>query len=429
MLVAIARESFPGENRVALVPSSVSALAKAGLEVVVESSAGQAAGYPDQAFAESGAQVVASREEALAADVVLQVRAAGANPEAGRADLERFRHAQVVIGMCDPLAAPQAAREVADRGVTLFALELLPRITRAQSMDVLSSMATVSGYRAVLLAATHLPKMFPMLMTAAGTVRPAKVFIMGAGVAGLQAIATARRLGAVVSANDIRPAVKEQVESLGAKFVQLDLDTSAAEDKGGYAKEMGEEFLRKQRELIARVVAESDVVITTAAVPGKKAPTLVTAEMVSGMAPGSVIVDLAAERGGNCELTKPGETVVSGGVSILAPTNPAADVPYHASQMYAKNIATFLLHLVHDGQLKIDPGDEITRETLIARDGRVVHPRVCELLGIEPPSVDEPSGAAGGADVADESAGKKPDEASDNQDEYVIGDDEYPLAQ
>jgi len=421
MLVAVARESLPGENRVALVPASVPALAKAGLEVIVESSAGQAAGYPDEAYAESGAKVVASRAEALAADVVVQVRAAGANPEAGRADLERLRRGQVVIGMCDPLAAPQAAREVAARGVTLFALELLPRITRAQSMDVLSSMATVSGYRAVLLAATHLPKMFPMLMTAAGTVAPAKVFIVGAGVAGLQAIATARRLGAVVSAYDVRPAVKEQVQSLGARFVEMELDTGAAEDKGGYAKEMGEEFLRRQRELIARVVAESDVVITTAAVPGKKAPTLVTAEMVSGMAPGSVIVDLAAERGGNCELTRPGETVVSGGVSILGPTNPASDVPYHASQMYAKNISTFLLHLVHDGRLKIDLDDEITRETLIARDGHVVHPQICELLGIEPPARDEPPEAADEADTSEESAEKK--------DGYVVGDDEYGLAE
>jgi len=420
MLVAVARESFPGEKRVALVPASVPALARAGLEVVVERSAGEAAGYPDRAFADSGARVLAGREEALGADVVLQVRAAGANPEAGRADLERFRPGQAVIGMCDPLAEPRAAQQLAERGVSLFALELLPRITRAQSMDVLSSMATVAGYRAVLLAATHLPKMFPMLMTAAGTVRPAKVFIMGAGVAGLQAIATARRLGAVVSANDVRPAVKEQVESLGAKFVQLDLDTSAAEDQGGYAKEMGEDFLRKQRELIARVVAESDVVITTAAVPGKKSPTLVTAQMVSGMAPGSLIVDLAAERGGNCELTKPGETVVSGGVSILGPTNPAADVPFHASQMYAKNISTFLLHLVRDGRLRIDLDDQITRETLGARDGRVVQPRVCELLGIEPPPVDGPSDAESGARVTEE---------SEKKDDYVVGDDEYGLAQ
>ncbi|MHC4178507.1 MAG: Re/Si-specific NAD(P)(+) transhydrogenase subunit alpha [Planctomycetota bacterium] len=337
MIVAVPQESFPGETRVALIPASVPALQKAGLEVVVQSSAGGPAGFSDTQYSEKGAKIAPDREELFTADVILQVRAAGANPEAGQADLDRLRQGQIVIGMCDPLGAPQAAQPIAARGVSLFALELLPRITRAQSMDVLSSMATVSGYRAVLLAAGALPKMFPMLMTAAGTVTPAKVFIMGVGVAGLQAIATARRLGAVVSANDIRPAVKEQVESLGAKFVQLELDTTAAEDKGGYAKEMGEEFLRKQREMIARVVAESDVVITTAAVPGKKAPTLLTAEMVAGMSPGSVIVDLAAERGGNCELTRPGETVVEGGVRILGPANLPAEVPHHASQMYAKN--------------------------------------------------------------------------------------------
>ena len=320
MIVAVPRETYSGETRVALVPASLPALAKAGAEVLIERSAGQAAGFPDDAYTGRGAKIV-GREELFAADVILQVRAAGANAEAGRADLDCFRKDQIVIGSCDPLGTPEPAAELAGRGVTLFALELLPRITRAQSMDVLSSMATIAGYRAVLLAAETLPKMFPMMMTAAGTLAPAKVFIMGVGVAGLQAIATARRLGAVVSANDIRPAVKEQVQSLGAKFVELALDTSAAEGKSGYAKEMGEEFLKKQRELIARVIAESDVVITTAAVPGKKAPILVTAEMVAGMAPGAVIVDLAAERGGNCELTKPGETVVSGGVTILGPEN------------------------------------------------------------------------------------------------------------
>jgi len=381
MIVAVPQESFPGETRVALIPASVPALKKAGLEVVVQSSAGQRAGFSDAQYSEKGAKIVQDRAELFTADVVLQVRAAGANPEAGQADLGRFRQGQVVIGMCDPLGAPQPAQQVAARGVTLFALELLPRITRAQSMDVLSSMATVAGYRAVLLGAAALPKMFPMLMTAAGTVSPAKVFVMGVGVAGLQAIATARRLGAIVSANDIRPAVKEQVQSLGAKFVQLELDTAQAEAEGGYAKEMGEEFLRKQREMIARVVAESDVVITTAAVPGKKAPTLLTAEMVAGMSLGSVIVDVAAERGGNCELTRPGETVVEKGVTILGPINLPAEVPYHASQMYAKNISAFLLHLVHDGKLHLDLEDEITRETLVTRDGKVVNPRVCELLG------------------------------------------------
>ncbi len=386
MIVAVPKESFPGENRVALIPASVPGLVKAGLEVRIESAAGEAAGLLDQDYIDKGASVSPDRRGLFAADFVLQVRAAGANPHVGRADLEHFRKGQIVIAMADPLGTPQAAQEIAARGVTLFALEMLPRITRAQSMDVLSSMATVAGYRAVLLAAEKLPKMFPMLMTAAGTLLPAKVLIMGVGVAGLQAIATARRLGAVVSANDIRPAVKEQVESLGAKFVQLELDTAAAEGKGGYAKEMDEEFLQKQREMIARVVAESDVVITTAAIPGKKAPTLVTAEMVAAMAPGSVIVDLAAERGGNCALTIPGETVVSDGVSILGPSNLPSGVPLHASQMYAKNITTFLLHLLQDGQLKLDLEDEITRDTLITRGGEVVHPRVCELLGIEPSS-------------------------------------------
>ncbi len=413
-----------------MIPASLRPLAKAGIEVILESGAGQQAGFPDQQYAEGGARVVASRDELFAADLVVQVRAAGANPEAGRADLDRFRQGQTVIGCCDPLSAPESARELAERGVTLFALELLPRITRAQSMDVLSSMATVAGYRAVLLAAARLPKVFPMMMTAAGTLKPARVFVMGAGVAGLQAIATARRLGAVVSANDVRPAVKEQVESLGAKFVQLELDTQAAEDKGGYAKQMDEEFLRKQRELIARVVAESDVVITTAAVPGKKSPTLVTAEMVAAMAPGSVIVDLAAERGGNCELTRKAETVESDGVSILGPTNLASEVPHHASQMFAKNVSTFLLHLVGDGRLKIDLDDEITRETLVARDGRVVQPRICELLGIEPPApqpAEESSEGLEEAEPSNETGSATSEEAK--SDKYVAGDDEYPLAE
>jgi NAD(P) transhydrogenase subunit alpha len=426
MIVAVPQESFPGETRVALIPASAATLLKAGLEVMVQSSAGRQAGFSDAQYSEKGAKIAQDRAELFAADVILQVRAAGANPQAGQADLDRFRQGQIVVGMCDPLGAPQAARQFADCGATLFALELVPRITRAQSMDVLSSMATVAGYRAVLLAASALPKMFPMLMTAAGTLRPAKVFIMGVGVAGLQAIATARRLGAVVSANDIRPAVKEQVESLGAKFVQLELDTAAAEDKGGYAKEMDEEFLRKQREMIARVVAESDVVITTAAVPGKKAPTLVTAEMVAGMSPGSVIVDLAAERGGNCELTTPGETVVHDGVRILGPANLPAEVPYHASQMYAKNISTFLLHLVEDGQLKLDLEDEITRDTLITRDGRVVNARVCELLGIEPPSGGEEASADVGTPAADAGAEDAADEY--DADEYDA-DDEYKIAE
>jgi NAD(P) transhydrogenase subunit alpha len=391
MIVAVAKETFPGENRVALVPSAVGALVKAGLEVLIESGSGSSAGFPDPRYVDKGAKIVASRDEVFAADVVLQVRAAGANPQKAADDQGRLRPGQVVIGMSDPLGEPKTAEQFAAGGGMLFALELLPRITRAQSMDVLSSMATVAGYRAVLLAAEALPKMFPMMMTAAGTVSPARVFIVGAGVAGLQAIATAKRLGGRVTAYDVRPAVREQCESLGAKFLELELDTAAAEDKGGYAQQMDEDFYRRQREMMLQVVAEQDVVITTAAVPGKKAPILITAEMVAGMAPGSVIVDLAAERGGNCELTRPGETVVKDAVTILGPANLPSEVPYHASQMYAKNITTFLLHLIEEGRLKeLDLEDEIVSDTLITRDGKVVHPRVCELLGIEAPAAEAP---------------------------------------
>jgi NAD(P) transhydrogenase subunit alpha len=357
-------------------------LAKTGAEVVVEKGAGDASGYPDSEYAAKGVRL-AAREEVFAAEAILQVRAPGANPEAGAADLARMRRGQTVIGFGEPLTAADAARDLARRGVSFLAMELMPRITRAQSMDALSSMATVAGYKAALLAADSLPRMFPMLMTAAGAVAPAHVLVLGAGVAGLQAIATARRLGAVVSGYDIRAAVKEQVESLGARFVVLEMEGAAAEDKGGYAKAMGEEFYRRQRELMAAVLAEQNVVISTAAVPGKKAPILITREMVERMAPGSVIVDIAAERGGNCELTRPGETVEHGGVRILGPLNLPSTVPYHASQMYARNIATFLKYLVKDGKIALDREDEIVRETLVTHQGEVVHPRVRELLGLE----------------------------------------------
>lgn len=380
MIVGVPKEGVAGERRVALVPAIVPSLTKAGLEVVVQSGAGESAGFPDAQYTDKGARLVTTRPEVFAADVLLQVRTAGAEASLESSDLPLLRPEQVVIGMADPLGTPTAIHRWATTGVTLFALELLPRITRAQSMDVLSSMATVAGYRAVLLGATALPKMFPLMMTAAGTIRPAKVLIVGAGVAGLQAIAVARSLGGVVSAYDVRPAVKEQVQSLGAKFIELELEVTQAEAQGGYARQMGEEFYRTQRERMGRVVAEHHVVITTAAVPGKPAPVLITGEMVAQMAPGSVIVDLAAERGGNCELTRPGETVVVHGVTILGPLNLPAEVPQDASQMYAKNIATFLLHLTKNGQLVLDPNDEITRETLVARGGAVVHPRVRELL-------------------------------------------------
>lgn len=381
MIVGVPKETMPGERRVALVPGVLASLAKSGMEILVEAGAGESAGFLDAAYVEKGARIAATRAEVFAAaDVIVQVRSAGANPERAGDDLPLLRQGQVVIGSVEPLLGAAAARAAAERGATLFAMELMPRITRAQSMDSLSSMATIAGYKAVLLAAATLPKLFPMMMTAAGTIQPAHVFVIGAGVAGLQAIASSRKLGARVQAYDVRPAVKEQVESLGAKFVELPLETSAAEDKGGYAKAQDEAFYRRQRDMMSKVVAGSDVVITTAAIPGKKSPVLVTADMVAGMAPGSVIVDLAAERGGNCELTKADETVVAHGVTIIGPTNLPATVPYHASQMYAKNIATFLLHLVKDGTLQLNRDDEIIRETLVATGGEVVHPRVVEAL-------------------------------------------------
>ena len=380
MVVGIPAETFPGERRVAAVPAVLPALVEAGLDVVVEPGAGAAAGFPDAGYTDKGAALAADRAQVFAADVVLQVRTLGANPAAGRADLPLMRAGQVLIGLSEPLGAPAAARELAARGVTAFSMELIPRITRAQSMDALSSMATVAGYKAVLVAAETLPRMFPMMMTAAGTVTPARVFVVGAGVAGLQAVASARRLGAKVEAYDVRPAVKEQVESLGASFVDLPLDTAGSEDAGGYAKARDEAFYARQREMMGRAVAGSDVVITTALVPGRPAPVLVTDAMVAGMAPGSVVVDLAAERGGNVEPSRPDEVVTAHGVTVLGPTNLPSTVPYHASQMYARNISALLLHLVDGGAVAIDPADDVTAGTLVSRDGEVVHPRVRELL-------------------------------------------------
>ncbi len=384
LTVGVPAETFPDERRVALTPRAVEALAKSGVEFVLEAGAGEAAGFPDREYQQTGVRVSFDRAEVFgASQVVVQVRTLGANPDAGRADLALLRRGVAVIGFGEPLSAAAAYAELAARCVTAFAMELMPRITRAQSMDALSSMATVAGYKAVLLAANALPRMFPLLMTAAGTITPARVLVLGAGVAGLQAIATARRLGAVVSAYDVRPAVKEQVESLGAKFVSVGLDTAGAEEQGGYAKAMGEDFYRAQRELLAAVVREQDVLITTAAVPGQKAPLLVTRGMIAAMAPGSVVVDLAAERGGNCELTVAGDTVLASGVTILGPLNLPSTVPYHASQLYARNVAAFLKHLVRDGALRIDREDEITRETLVTHQGEIVHARVARVLGGE----------------------------------------------
>jgi len=382
--IGVPRETFPGERRVALIPRACEALGKIGASVLVEESAGVEAGFPDDLYRARGASVTNRAEIFGKSDIIVQVRSLGANPDAGRADLSLLRSGQILIGFGEPLTAVREIPDLARTGVSYFAMELMPRITRAQSMDALSSMATIAGYRAVLLAATTLPKMFPMLMTAAGTVTAAKVFILGAGVAGLQAIASARRLGAVVSAYDIRSAVKEQIESLGAKFVVLNIEAGASEDKGGYAKAMGEDFYRKQRELLTEVIREQDVVITTAAVPGQKAPILVTAEMASALQPGSVIVDIAAERGGNCELTHPGQTVVHNGISILGPLNIPSTIPNHASQMYGSNLVSFLKLMVIKGELKVNREDEIIRETLVTQGGEVVHARVIEKLGLAP---------------------------------------------
>jgi NAD(P) transhydrogenase subunit alpha len=385
MIVGIPKETFHGERRVAIVPASVSALTKAGLDVMVETAAGESAGFPDPTYEDKGARIASDRASLFAeAGIVLQVRMAGAAGEVGVADLNLVRDAQVIVGLSEPLIGAASAKALAERGVTAFSMELIPRITRAQSMDALSSMATVTGYKAVLVAAAQLPRMFPMLMTAAGTVTPARVFVVGAGVAGLQAIATARRLGAKVDAYDVRPAVKEQVESLGASFVELPLETGGSEDAGGYAKAQDDAFYERQRSMMSQVVAASNIVITTALIPGRAAPLLVTTEMIAGMAPGSVVVDLAAERGGNCETTQADQEVVTGGVTILGPTNLAATVPYHASQMYSNNITTLLLHLVKDGEIVLDLDDEITQGTLVSRNGQVVHPRVREALETAP---------------------------------------------
>src|ERR1700716_295230 len=318
MIVGVPRESFPGERRVALVPAAIPNLTKAGLEVVVEAGAGAGAGYPDADYIAKGAKIAADRAEVFrAADIVVQILCYGSNDKTGKDDLPLFRNGQLLIGFLRPLGSIETIQEIASKGVTSFSVELMPRTTRAQSMDVLSSMGTICGYKAVVLAADTSPRIFPMLTTAAGTITPGRVFVVGAGVAGLQAIATARRLGAVASAYDLRPAAKEQVQSLGGRFVELAIEAKDAQDARGYARAQDEEFYRRQRELLGKVIAGSDVVITAAVVPGKKPPVLVTREMVAGMAPGSVVVDLAAERGGNCEYTKAGETVVEHGVTII----------------------------------------------------------------------------------------------------------------
>jgi len=393
MIVGVPVETYPNEKRVALVPVVISALIKLGLDVYVQKGAGEQAGYRDSEYEEQGAKLVSDRAEIFSsADVLLSVNSLGTNLEKDSESMNLLRSGQVIMGLLDPLGSPDYSQKLAEMGVNAFALELLPRIARAQPMDVLSSMASIAGYKSVLLAAEALNKLFPMMITAAGTITPAHVFIVGVGVAGLQAIATAKRLGAVIRAYDVRPAVKEQVESLGAKFVEMELETEDSETSGGYAKAMDEDFYRRQREMMKEVVAESDVVITTALIPGKKAPILITEEMVKGMTSGSVIVDLAAEGGGNCELTKSGETIEAHGVQIIGIENLASTIPHHASQMYAKNLTAFLKILVDDGELNINMDDEIIRDTLLTYQGEVVNPRVKELLGMpESQSSDERS--------------------------------------
>ena len=385
MIVGVPKEIYPGERRVALTPVVVPMLAKAGLEVVVESGAGEKAGYLDAQYQEKGGKILSDRNSVFSqSDIVVQVLGHGANDKTGGSDLELMRKGQVLIGFLRPLASAETVQQIAHTGVSAYAVELMPRTTRAQSMDALSAMASIAGYKAVIVVADELPRIFPMMTTAAGTITPSRILVIGAGVAGLQAIATAKRLGAVVSAYDVRPAVKEQVQSLGGRFVELPLETKDAQDAGGYAKAQDEAFYAKQRELLGKVIAESDAVITTAAVPGKKAPILVTEAMVKGMAPGSVILDLAAERGGNCELTHPGEKTVQYGVTIIGPINLAAGAPFHSSQVYARNLTAFLQNLVKDGKVRPPESDDIIRDTLLTQGGEVINARVREMLGLPP---------------------------------------------
>jgi NAD(P) transhydrogenase subunit alpha len=383
VIIGVPKEIYPGERRVALVPAVLPTLTKAGFEVQVQSGAGLEAGYPDSAYQEKGAKIIADRAAIFAAaDIIVQVLCYGANDKTGEQDLASFRRNQILIGFLRPFGTADVVQRIAQTGVTAFSVELMPRTTRAQSMDALSSMATVSGYKAVLVAADSHPRIFPMLTTAAGTVTPARVFVIGCGVAGLQALATARRLGAVISAYDLRPAAKEQVQSLGGRFVELPIEAKDAQDARGYARAQDEDFYRRQRELLGKAVQESDVVITAAVIPGKKSPILVTEEMIKGMAQGSVIVDLAAERGGNCDITEAGKTVVKHGVTIIGPINLASGVPYHASMMYARNVTAFVTHLVKDQKLNLNLSDQIVSDTVLTNEGEIVQERVREFFGL-----------------------------------------------
>ncbi len=383
MLVGVPREIVEGEHRVAVVPETVKKIVERGLDVVVEAGAGEGSHHADDAYAAAGARVESSAESVLSdSDIVLKVQPPAESPAIGRHEVDAMKSGGLLVSfLFAPGGAAEVARRLRDRGVTAFAMELMPRITRAQSMDALSSMSNIAGYKAVLIAAAALPRYFPMLMTAAGTITPARVLVIGAGVAGLQAIATAKRLGAVVEAYDVRPVVKEQVESLGGRFVQLEVETGDAEGAGGYAKEQTAETQERIRKLLFDHIRKSDVVITTALVPGKPAPRIVETDAVAAMRSGSVIVDLAAEQGGNCELTRAGETVVEHGVTIIGPRNLPSSMSVHASQLYSRNVSTFLFHLVNkDGELALDLDDELTRAPLVTRNGEVLHEPTRQLL-------------------------------------------------
>jgi NAD(P) transhydrogenase subunit alpha len=381
MQIGVPKESREGEARVALVPESVARLTKAGLNVVVQAGAGEAAGFGDAAYQTAGATLQPDADVVFGtSDVVLKVRPPVF--EGGTSEIAKLKAGAVLIGMIEPLTSPRMLQSLAEHDITALSMELIPRITRAQSMDVLSSQATVAGYKAVLLAAAASPKLFPMLMTAAGTIPPARVLVLGAGVAGLQAIATAKRLGAIVEGYDVRPEVKDQVESLGAKWVGLAMEEAVG--AGGYAKEVSEEAQKRALQHLHKLVAEADVVITTAQIPGRRSPVLVTDDMVKDMRRGAVIVDLAAEGGGNCTMTQAGKTIDVGGVHILGPLNLAATMPYHASQMYSRNLTTLLQHLVKDGALNLDTADEITAGCLVTHGGEIVHPRLRPAVAATP---------------------------------------------
>jgi len=383
MIIGVPKESVVGENRISLVPRHVPLLQKQGFIVHLESGAGIGARFTDAMYEEEGVKIIPNRENLFnESKIILTVRGLRTNDKTGSEDLNLLKENQILIGLMDPFNNLEVIKELAKRKIQSFALELIPRISRAQSMDVLSSQANIAGYKAALIAANLLPKMFPMMMTSAGTLTPARVFVIGAGVAGLQAIATCHRLGAVVNAYDIRPVVKDQVQSLGAKFVELELETESAEGEGGYAKEMDENFYREQRKMMNRVISESDVVIATAAVPGKKAPVLISGEMIQGMKEGSVIVDLAAEQGGNCEVTEPGKTVEVGGVVVSGPLNVPSSIPHHSSQMFSKNITNFFQLMVKDGKLITDVEDEIVQESMVTNNGEIVNSQIKETLGL-----------------------------------------------